>query len=131
MPKHGCALFGWAGGDENMKPVILRFLKLGGLGALALVALLTAFGPAPADARVFVRVGIGGPYYYGYPAYSPYYYYPPYPPYYYAPPPAAYAPPPVGYSPYATPPAAYAPPSGPAYSPYATPPGYASPYPQQ
>ena len=45
-----------------MKPVIFRFLKLGGLGALALVALLTAFGPAPADARLFVRVGIGGPY---------------------------------------------------------------------
>ena len=110
-----------------MKPALSRFLKLGGLGALALVALLTAFGPTPADARVFVRVGIGGPYYYGYPAYSPYYYYPPYPPYYYAPPAAYVPPPPPGYAP----PAAYAPPSGPAYAPYATPPGYASPYPQQ
>ncbi len=101
-----------------MKRVSLPSLKLGGpksvgLCALALLALLTAFGPAPADARVFVRVGFGGPYY-GYPAYATYpYYYPPYPYYYYAPPPAAYPPP-----------------SGPAYAPYATPPGYAAPPPQ-
>ena len=104
-----------------MKRISLRSLKLGGpklggLCALALLAFLTAFGPAPAEARVFVRVGIGGPYY-GYPAYAPYpYYYPPYPYYYYAPPPAAAA--------------AYPPPSGPAYAPYATPPGYAPPPPQ-
>jgi hypothetical protein len=93
-----------------MKRISLRFLKLGGLCALALIALVTAFGTAPADARVFVRFGIGGPYY-GYPAYAGYpypYYYPPYAPYYYAPPP----------------------PSGPAYAPYATPPGYAAPPPQ-
>jgi hypothetical protein len=90
-----------------MKRISLRSLKLGGLGALVLL---------------FVRVGVGGPYY-GYPAYAGYpYYYPPYPYYYYAPPPVAYAPPPAAY--------AYPPPSGPAYAPYATPPGYAPP-PQQ
>ena len=110
-----------------MKRISLRSLKLGGpklggLCALAVFALLTMFSPAPADARVFVRLGFGGPYY-GYPAYAAYpYYYPPYP-YYYAPPPVAYAPPPAAYP-------AYPPPSGPAYAPYATPPGYAAPPPQ-
>jgi len=108
-----------------MQRISLRSLKsggakLGGLCALALLAFLTAFGPAPADARVFVRAGFGGPHY-GYPAYAAYpYYYPPYPYYYYAPPPVAYAPPP----------GVYPPPSGPAYAPYATPPGYAAPPPQ-
>src|SRR5208282_40405 len=103
-----------------MQSISLRFLKLGGLSALALVALVTALAPAPAEARVYVRGGFGGPYY-GYPAYAAYpYYYPPYPYYYYAPPPVVYAPPP----------AAYPPPSGPAYAPYATPPGYAPPPPQ-
>lgn len=61
--------------------------------------------PAPAQARVFIGVGVGpccwapGPYYYGYP--PPPYYYPPPPP----PPPPDYPAPP--------PPAAYAPPGGP------------------
>jgi hypothetical protein len=115
-----------------MKRISLRSMKRAGLCALALAALLAMFGPAPAEARVFVHLGIGGPYY-GYPAYPPYAYYPPPYPYYYpapppvvyAPPPAVYAPPPPpSYPPYATPPAAYTPPSGPAYAPYATPPGY-------
>jgi hypothetical protein len=113
-----------------MKRMNLRSLtsagpKLVGLGALALAALLVTFGPAPAEARVFVHVGIGGPYY-GYPAYPPYAYYPgPYPYYYPPPPPVIYAPPPPpAYPPYAPPSAAYTQPSGPAYAPYATPPGY-------
>ena len=62
--------------------------------AAPLIALaLLALSP-PASARVFVGVGIGGPYYYG----APYYYYPRpyYDPYYYYPPPAVvYAPPAV------------------------------------
>ena len=69
---------------------------------LALCALVfgagLALSAAPANARVFVRVGIGGPYYYGgYP-----YYYPP--PVVYAPPPVVYAPP-VVYQQPAPPPA--------------------------
>lgn len=95
-----------------MKQISLRFLKLGVLSAVALVALVTAFAPAPAEARIYVRGGFGGPYY-GYPAYAGYpypYYYPPYPYYYYAPPPAAYPPPGPAYAPYAAPPPGYAPP---------------------
>ena len=43
-----------------MKRISLRSLKLVGLGrfSLALLAFLTAFGPAPVEARAFVRVGI-------------------------------------------------------------------------
>lgn len=55
---------------------------------------LTALAPRPADARVFVSVGVGGGCCYGpgwgYPYYRPYYY-----PGYYAP---AYYPPPVVYA---------------------------------
>lgn len=61
-----------------------------GAGALGLAS--------PADARVWVDVGVGVPYAYPY----PYYY--PYAPYYY-PPPVVYAAPPV----YVAPPAALAP----------------------
>lgn len=59
------------------------------IGGLALAAgALTA--PHAAQARVWVGVGIGAPFYWG-PA--PYYYAPP--PVYYAPPPVYYAPPPA------------------------------------
>jgi len=121
MPKPGWALLGQAEETKAMRQKSLRFLKLGGMSAVALVALATAFAPAPAEARIYVRGGFGGPYY-GYPAYAGYpypYYYPPYPYYYYAPPPVAYAPPSAAY-----------PPPGPAYAPYAAPPGYAPPPPQ-
>ena len=53
---------------------------------MAALLALTAPGGRPAEARVFVGVGIGVP---AYPAY----YYPP-PPVYYVPPPVYYAPPP-------------------------------------
>lgn len=55
-------------------------LVLGGL----ILAGFAAFSPSPAQARVFVGVGIGVPFYY--------------PPAYYYGPPVVYAPPPVVYS---------------------------------
>ena len=66
--------------------------------AAAAVMALLAVGASvamtqPAEARVFVGVGIGVPLYYPPPVYA----YPP--PYYYAPPPVVYAPPPVVVSP--------------------------------
>ena len=66
--------------------------------ALALCAALAGFASHPAQARVFVGVGIP---FYGPGFYPPPYYYPPPPPVYYAPPPpVVYAPPQV----YAPPP---------------------------
>lgn len=59
-----------------------KILKI--IGLLAVVLALTVPGTKPAEARVFVGVGIGVP---AYPAYYP-------PPVYYAPPPVYYAPPP-------------------------------------
>jgi hypothetical protein len=64
------------------------------LGGLALVAGVAAM-PHKADARVFVGVGIGVPYY-GY-GYAPYYY----------PPAVVYAPPPVVYAPQPAPAPSY------------------------
>jgi hypothetical protein len=56
-------------------------LKKLGIPTLALVAMLTLFSPAAANARVRIGVTVGSPYYYTYPAYSspyvysyPYYY---------------------------------------------------------
>ena len=75
-------------------------------GAVALAA------AAPADARVFVRFGVGFPFFapfYPAPYYpAPYYGYGYYPPVGYAPPPLSYAPPPPGYG--APPPGYGAPP---------------------
>jgi hypothetical protein len=61
--------------------------------AAALCAALTGVCAAPAQARVFVGVGLGVPFYGPgfYPGYYPGYYPPP--PVYYAPPPVYYAPP--------------------------------------
>lgn len=71
------------------------WLKSGlALGALALIGGV-ALVSAPAQARVFVHVGVG------YPFWGPYYYAPPpvayyqLPPAYYGPPPVVYAPPPT------------------------------------
>ena len=53
-------------------------------GAVLAAALATAAVVTPADARVFVRFGLGVPYFGPYPYYPYYPYYPPayYPPYY-------------------------------------------------
>lgn len=68
-----------------------RYLALSPAAAIAGVA---AFGAAaPAEARVFMRVGVG-PGYYGY---GPRNY--PYASPYYAPPPVVYSPPPYSYAP--------------------------------
>jgi hypothetical protein len=96
-----------------MSPRVSRLHRLVGMSALALALGATALAPTSAEARGFVRVGVG----IGLPFYSPYYYAPYYAPYYAAP--AYYAPPPVYYPPPAAP-AAYAPP--------APPPPYAAPY---
>ena len=63
-----------------------RRILLGSL--LAIAASLPVATPQSADARVFIGIGLGVPFY------APYY--PPPPPYYY-PPPVVYAPPPVAY----------------------------------
>jgi hypothetical protein len=76
------------------------------LGGLAL-AVGAVMAPQAAQARVWVGVGVGAPFYWG-PA-----------PYYYAPPPVYYAPPPAYYAP---PPAYYAPPPAPAATSYLAPP---------
>ena len=67
-----------------------RWLAAPAILGAAILAALVAFAP-PADARVFVGVGVGVPLY-GPP--PPVYYYPP-PPVYYAPPPVVYSPPPA------------------------------------
>ncbi len=75
------------------------------LTAVAGAAMVGAFA-SQADARVFIGVGVGLPYYY--PGYVP-------GPYYYAPPPVYYAPPPVVYTPpqtYTPAPAAASAPAG-------------------
>ncbi len=91
--------------------MIKRRILLGSL--LAIAAALPVVTPRPADARVFVGVGLGFPAFgFGFPYYPPYYqplctvllsrYYPP--PAYYYPPPPAYGPPPAAYG---APPAGY------------------------
>ncbi len=64
------------------------------VAASALCAAAVCLSPAESEARVFVGVGIGVPYFGYWPGYYPApYYYPP--PVYYAPPPVYYAPPQV------------------------------------
>jgi hypothetical protein len=63
--------------------------------AAAVCAAIVGFTGGPAQARVFVGIGIP---FYGPGFYPPPVYYPP-PPVYYAPPPVVYAPPPVSYAP--------------------------------
>jgi hypothetical protein len=96
----------WYVGVERMQAMTGRLRRLVGLSALALTLGAAAMTPTAADARGFVRVGVG----IGLPFYAPYYYAPYYAPYYTAP--AYYAPPPVYYPPPAAP-AAYAPPPPP------------------
>ena len=89
---------------------------IAGAAFAALVALCAwAALPAPAEARVFVGIGVPFPAYYGpYPCCGyppPYYAYPP-PPAYYYPPPDYYPPPPAAYAP----PAPSAAPAAPAAS---------------
>ena len=87
-----------------------RRIVLGAL--LAAAAALPLATPRNADARVFVGVGFGFPFFgvgFGAPFYAPYYnpyypYYPYYPRPIYYPPPVAYPPPPVAYG---APPASY------------------------
>lgn len=84
-----------------------KLLKI--IGLLAVLLALTVPGIKPAEARVFVGVGIGIP---AYPAY-----YPP-PPVYYPPPPVYYAPPPPPVVIYQQPQPVYAaPPPAPAPAP--------------
>jgi hypothetical protein len=64
--------------------------------ALALCAALIGLASSPAQARVFVGIGIP---FYGPGFYPPPYYYPPPPPVYYAPPPPTVYAPPQAYSP--------------------------------
>jgi len=73
----------------------MKVMQLAAKAALVAVGVALAGGLAttPANARVFVHVGVGVPFYGPYYAYPPYYYdYPP--PVVYAPPPVVYAPPP-------------------------------------
>ncbi len=68
--------------------------RLLGLAALGTVALGLSVAPQPAQARVFIGIGVPFPYYVP-PAYYPPAYYPPA----YYPPPVYYPPPPVVYTP--------------------------------
>ncbi len=64
--------------------------RVAALAVLVLCGLAVMAGMgSPAQARVFVGIGVGVPAFYP----APYYY----PPYYYAPPPVVYTPPPVYY----------------------------------
>jgi hypothetical protein len=83
----------------------MKVMQLAAKAALvaAGVALAAGLAATPAQARVFVHVGVGVPFYGPYPYYA-------YPPYYYDyPPPVVYAPPPVVYAP--PPPVVVAPPT--------------------
>ena len=80
----------------------IRFLRRA-TAALVVCAALVGLASKPADARVFVGIGIP---FYGPGFYPPPYYYPPPPPVYYAPPPPVVYAPPQAYSPPPQPPGA-------------------------